>query len=101
MMLAFDELPTGFQRALEMAWASSAAGSFGVGAAVATADGTLVATGRNRLFEQDRGDDLLAGTSLAHAEINALGKLPFTKYRDQRLVLWTTLQPCEIGRAHV
>ncbi len=93
-VLPFNELPQGFQVALEMAWASSRAGSFGVGAGITTSDGTLVATGRNRLFEQDRGDDPLAGTSLAHAEINALAKLGFAQYRDKQLVLWTTLQPC-------
>jgi tRNA(Arg) A34 adenosine deaminase TadA len=64
-----------------------------VGAAITTPDGLIVATGRNRLVEQDPGDDHLAGTSLAHAEINALAKLAWPA-QSTELTLWTTLQPC-------
>src|SRR4051794_24417539 len=80
-------------RAVELAWESTCAGSLGIGATITTPDGLVVATGRNRLVEQDPGDDHLAGTSLAHAEINALAKLPWGP-RAAELTLWTTLQPC-------
>lgn len=90
----FEELPLGFRVALEQAWESWRAGSFGVGACVTTPADEVVATGRNRLFEQSSGDDHLAGTSLAHAELNALAKLRFAQHRGKGLVLWTTLQPC-------
>jgi tRNA(Arg) A34 adenosine deaminase TadA len=80
------------ERAVELAWDSFRAGSLGIGAVI-TCDGEVVATGRNRLFESDPGDDVLAGSSLAHAELNALAKLPWGRKRDG-LELWTTLQPC-------
>jgi tRNA(Arg) A34 adenosine deaminase TadA len=80
--------------ALDLAWASACAGSLGVGAVITDAQGTVVATGRNRLAESDPGDDHLAGTSLAHAEMNALAKLRWRAHRHDRLVLWTTLEPC-------
>jgi tRNA(Arg) A34 adenosine deaminase TadA len=80
--------------AMELAWTSVRSGSLGIGAVVTTSDRTLVCTGRNRLFETDPGDDVLAGTSLAHAEMNALAKLPFGHHRSTHLILWTTLQPC-------
>ena len=80
------------ERAVELAWESFCAGSLGIGAVV-TRDGELFATGRNRLGETDPGDDLLAGTSLAHAELNALAKVRFGTPPDG-LELWTTLQPC-------
>jgi tRNA(Arg) A34 adenosine deaminase TadA len=80
------------QRAAELAWESFRAGSLGIGAAV-TWNGDVVATGRNRLAEDDPGDDVLAGTSLAHAELNALAKLRWGT-RSDGLELWTTLQPC-------
>ncbi len=79
-------------RAMELAWESFRAGSLGIGAVI-TADGATVSTGRNRLAESDPGDDPLAGTSLAHAEINALAKLPWGGHPDG-VELWTTLQPC-------
>jgi tRNA(Arg) A34 adenosine deaminase TadA len=79
-------------RALELAWESFCAGSLGIGAVIAR-DGETVTTGRNRLAETDAGDDVLAGTSLAHAEMNALAKLRWGAHADG-LQLWTTLQPC-------
>jgi len=51
--------------ALDLAWRSFGAGSFGIGAVVTDADGVVVATGRNRILEEDAGDDVLAGTSAA------------------------------------
>lgn len=80
--------------AFDLAWQSVCAGSLGIGAVITHQDGTVIATGRNRLFESDPGDDVLAGTSLAHAEMNALAKLRWGTLRDEHLVLWTTLQPC-------
>jgi tRNA(Arg) A34 adenosine deaminase TadA len=78
--------------ALSQAWASIRAGSLGIGAAAFDRDGELLATGRNRIHESDPGDDVLAGTSLAHAELNVLAKLPYRAHDD--VVLHTTLQPC-------
>jgi len=80
------------ERALELAWESFRAGSLGVGAVV-TRHGEVIATGRNRMAERDPGDDVVAGSSLAHAEINALAKLRWATPADG-LELWTTLQPC-------
>ncbi len=79
-------------RAIELAWESFRAGSLGIGAVI-TRDGGTVATGRNRLAESDPGEDVLAGSSLAHAELNALAKLRWGSPSDG-LELWTTLQPC-------
>ena len=90
---AWAELPVPMARAVELAWESTCAGSLGIGATISTAEGTIVATGRNRLLEQDPGDDHLAGTALAHAEMNALAKLAWGA-RTESLTLWTTLQPC-------
>src|SRR4051794_9949950 len=95
-MVAWRELPRPMARAVELAWESTCAGSLGIGATISAADGAIVATGRNRLVERDPGDDHLAGTSLAHAELNALAKLSWAPRvgRGEDLTLWTTLQPC-------
>jgi tRNA(adenine34) deaminase len=87
-----QELEPPMERALELAWESLRAGSLGVGATVSR-HGDVIATGRNRMAERDPGDDVLAGTSLAHAEMNALAKLRWGMRADG-LELWTTLQPC-------
>jgi len=91
---AWAALESPWQQALEQAWQSLCAGSLGIGAVITGGDGGVVAAGRNRLMEQDPGDDHLAGTSLAHAEMNALAKVPWLTDRHDRLTLWTTLEPC-------
>ena len=80
------------EQAVELAWTSFSAGSLGIGAVI-TQHGEVLATGRNRLGETDPGDDVLAGTTLAHAEMNALAKVRVGTPSDG-LELWTTLQPC-------
>lgn len=82
------------RQALELAWASTCAGSFGIGAVAVDQFGDVVATGRNRILEPDPGDDVIANSSLAHAEMNVLAKLPYRRFEGAGLELHTTLQPC-------
>jgi len=63
-------------------------GSFPVGAVVSR-HGEVVATGCNHIFATGRD---LAGSGLAHAEIDALRKLTTDPHDD--LLLTTTLEPC-------
>lgn len=86
-------LPPPMLLAMDLAWQSFRAGSLGIGAVVTLGD-AIVSTGRNRLMESDAGDDVLAGTSVAHAEMNALAKLRWREHRGTELHLWTTLEPC-------
>lgn len=86
-------LPAPFHQAMALAWDSFRHGSLGIGAVI-TVDDRTVATGRNRLLEQDPGEDMLAGTSLAHAEMNAIAKLPWRQFRGEEVHLWTTLELC-------
>ncbi len=88
---AWQELEEPWQASLELACEAYLAGTIPVGSAVAAADGRVVARGRNRIF--DPPGVALAGSRLAHAEIDALSQLPVTdRYRDH--VLYSTLEPC-------
>lgn len=88
---AWQELDEPWRASLELAWEAYLAGTIPVGSVVAAADGTIVARGRNRIFDP-RGVGL-AGSRLAHAEVDALSRLPVTdRYRDH--VLYSTLEPC-------
>src|SRR4051794_26574582 len=91
---AWAELEAVWQLALDEAWRSWCAGSAGVGGGVVDDTGTVVARGRNRMMEARAGDGrALAGTPLAHAEMNALAELSFgTGFTDHRL--YTTFEPC-------
>src|SRR5436190_21893612 len=77
---------------LEEAWASWCAGSLGVGAVVVDEHGAVVARGRNREGEEEAPAGRLAGTYLAHAEINALAALPRRRHPGHRLLV--SLAPC-------
>lgn len=90
-MDAWRELDEPWRASLELAWEAYLAGTIPVGSVVVGADGRIVARGRNRIFDPPgRG---LAGSRLAHAEVDALSQLPGTgRYRDH--VLYSTLEPC-------
>ena len=100
-MRAWDELDPAWRAAFELAWEAYSAGSIPVGAVV-TREEAIVARGRNRLFEIEAPAGEVAGTRIAHAEMNALAHLPLDK-RYYDCVLSTTLEPCAmcIGAAWV
>jgi tRNA(Arg) A34 adenosine deaminase TadA len=88
---AWRELDEPWRASLELAWEAYLAGTIPVGSVVASADGRIVSRGRNRIFDPPGFG--LAGSRLAHAEVDALSRLPVTdRYRDH--VLYSTLEPC-------
>jgi tRNA(adenine34) deaminase len=86
-----------WQTALQEGWAAFCAGNPPVGAVITSPAGVVVAAGRSRRHDQDGPAGQLAGTSLAHAEVNACAQLRPGRYRDY--TLWATLQPCPLCSA--
>jgi tRNA(Arg) A34 adenosine deaminase TadA len=87
----WEQLEAPWRVCFESAWEAFLAETIPVGAAVASADGAIVARGRNRIF--DPPGHGLSGSRLAHAEVDALAQLPTSaRYRDH--VLYSTLEPC-------
>jgi tRNA(adenine34) deaminase len=94
---AGGDLDAAWERALELAWESFRAGTTPVGAVVVDPSGVIIAQGRGRRFEAAGPPGQLAGSDIAHAEVNALAGLRAgAGYRDH--VLLTTLEPC--GMCH-
>ena len=89
---AWEALEPPWRDALELAWEAFQAGTIPVGAVVVDIDGDVIARGRNRIFDAAAPPGQLAGTRIAHAEINALAQLPPSAYESH--VLYTTLEPC-------
>lgn len=56
---------------LDVELAALRAGNPPVGAVITDAEGTVVALGRSRFHDPDGPPGQLAGTALAHAEVNA------------------------------
>ena len=76
--------------AFALAWESWVAGSLAIGAVLV--DGTgIVARGRNRVLEE-RHSGPVAGTFLAHAEMDAFADLGIRT--AEGLTLYTTVEPC-------
>jgi tRNA(Arg) A34 adenosine deaminase TadA len=78
----------------ELMWEAYDAGTVPVGAVVTDESGTIVASGRNRIFDDPAGRQLGA-TRLAHAEINALSALSSERMYEG-WTLWSALEPCHL-----
>jgi tRNA(Arg) A34 adenosine deaminase TadA len=89
----WEALEQPWRECLQLAWDAYRAGTVPVGAVIVDADDRVVARGRNRIFEARGGSGSLAGTRLAHAEVNALAQLPATvRYAEH--TLYAALEPC-------
>jgi tRNA(adenine34) deaminase len=90
---AWDDLGAPWRACLELAWSAYGAGTIPVGAAVVDGAGTIVANGRNPIYERRAPPGQIANSLLAHAEVNALvGLDPERRYEDH--ALYTALGPC-------
>ncbi len=92
-MQSWDDLEPAWHEAFRLAWEAFGAGTIPVGAVVTEADGSVIARGRNRIFDTSAAVGQVFGSRVAHAEINALVRLGMERrYFD--CTLWTTLEPC-------
>lgn len=95
--LCDDALGGAWQTALRLAWDGLRAQTTPVGAVVTDEAGRLIAAGRGRRYERAGPAGQLAGSHVAHAEVNALAQL--SAGRDwPRAIMLTTLEPC--GMCH-
>ncbi len=90
---AWSELAGPFRRCVELAWESCSSGTFACGAVITDPHGNVVAEGRNRVFNEPSGEYPLEGTALAHAEMNALARVPSGVALND-CTLWSSLEPC-------
>ncbi len=89
---AWDRLEQTWRACFELAWESFSAGSVGVGAVVTDAEGVIVAQGRARSMEAFALPGQLGNATVAHAELNALGRIPVGPHPGYEI--HTTLEPC-------
>ena len=91
----WETLSEPWRACVELAWEAYRAGSLPIGAVVADAEGRILSTGRNRIYEISGPPGAVFGRKLAHAELNALLSLEGEK--DPRAcVLYTTTEPCPL-----
>lgn len=92
MDLDVSSLDAAWRATYELAWEAWRAGTIPIGAVVTDRDGTVIAKGRNRIFEQHAPAGQVAGTWVAHAEVNALLQLPAGQHAG--LGVTSTTEPC-------
>jgi len=84
-----------WNRVLELAWEASAQGSTPIGAVVLDPGGQIVAEGRGRRLEGEPVLGQLSGARIAHAEVNALARLP-TEGSYGGHALYANVEPCAL-----
>jgi len=97
-LVAWSGVPTLWQKAFELAWQTFQEGSNPIGALIADASGTVVATGKSAVRAPVSGVKL-AHCEIAHAEVNALMQLDnrlHSKRRSAQYTLYSTLEPCPL-----
>jgi tRNA(adenine34) deaminase len=89
-----DRLDTPWREVLLLGWEAYDAGTIPVGAIVVDGAEAVVSRGRNRIFDASE-DGQLAGSRLAHAEINALLGLSADRLHEH-CTLYSLLEPCHL-----
>ncbi len=80
--------------ALEQSWEAYKGGTIPIGCVIMSQDGEIISKGRNQIFHNGEGSPL-AGTNMAHAEMNAMLGINETEHPDIRTyILYTTMEPC-------
>lgn len=94
----WSRLPEHWCCAFRQAWAAYVAGTIPVGAVVVDPHGVIAAEARNRVF--DEGDPprrQLAGSWLAHAELNAIAQIDVERSRrEEGWAVYSTWEPCPL-----
>jgi tRNA(Arg) A34 adenosine deaminase TadA len=94
----WSRLPEHWCSAFRQAWAAYTAGTIPVGAVVVDPYGVIAAEARNRIF--DAGDPprgQLAGSWLAHAELNAVVQIDAERSRTaEGWAVYSTWEPCPL-----
>jgi tRNA(Arg) A34 adenosine deaminase TadA len=88
----WTELDDAWKEAFQQAWQALRSGNIAVGACLTDPSGRIVGAARNRVMDASGPPGETWGSSVAHAEINALARVPFRQSED--LTLTTTLEPC-------
>ena len=96
--MQWDEVPWIWKACFELAWDAHLAGSNPIGALVADAQGSVVATGKSAVRAESSGVQS-AHCEIAHAEINALLALDNRIHdtaKASAYTLFVTLEPCPL-----
>ncbi|MDR0818732.1 MAG: nucleoside deaminase [Oscillospiraceae bacterium] len=91
----YESLEIGWKLALSEAWKSFVGGTIPIGAVILNENDDVVSVGRNMIFEEHSDSQPLCGSSIAHAEINAIAQINRSEHPDiRKYTLYSTTEPC-------
>ena len=91
----WESISIPWQLCLEQTWQAYCADTIPVGAVIVDSDSNVVAIGRNHVYEQGASDPL-AGSVIAHAEIDALQQLRSADANRTSYYLYSSVEPCPL-----
>ena len=93
--MTWEELELGWQIAFSKAWDAFCSNTIPIGAAILNEHNELVSCGQNMIFTEKSEEPVIYGSSIAHAEINAIVRLKNKEHPNIRsYTLYTTTEPC-------
>jgi tRNA(adenine34) deaminase len=94
----WGELPKHWQRCFEQVWESYKNGSFPIGAVITDEKDNIIATGRNKVYENQCHSNEICNNKIAHAEINAILKINNLETNEARrhYKIYSSMEPCPL-----
>lgn len=92
----WETLSAPWKLCLELSWQAYCSGTIPIGAVIVDATDKLIASGRNRIFDDSAPQQQVSGSKLAHAEINALLQIPPGDDNVGSYRLFTAVEPCPL-----
>ncbi|QHE52413.1 nucleoside deaminase [Pontibacillus sp. HMF3514] len=94
--MKWSELSIPWQRCFELSWEAMKDGSKPIAALVIDENGEIIAEGKNAVYSE-YSDATVRYNEIAHAEINALGKIDNRVHTSRApYTLYSTLEPCPL-----
>lgn len=92
----FSNIPQAeiWNECLDLAITGFNQGSMGISAVIINGNSKVVSCGRNHISINDSSDKEIFGSSIAHAEINAIHGLKENSLIGSNFTLFTTVEPC-------
>ncbi|MDD4297371.1 MAG: nucleoside deaminase [Ruminiclostridium sp.] len=93
--MVWEELEYGWKMAFNKAWDSFCSGTIPIGAVILNENDELISSGQNMIFVEQADSPAIFGSSIAHAELNAIVQLKRKEHPNIRsYTLYTTTEPC-------
>ncbi len=93
--MTWQKLEFGWQMAFRQGWSAFGTYTIPIGAVILNEKNELVSSGQNMIFVEQSDLPVLYGTSIAHAEINAIAQLKRAEHPHIRsYTLYSTTEPC-------